>query len=189
MAAPNRYDYRFTTPGGDLVDVIWRADDASESPAFLVEPSYQPYWVTRDGARAALTPSGGYVYPPISGFPGYLRQERPAVLEVSSDTVGWLVEPGEVPLDRLLYVTNAGGGTLNWTAAVAVGSSYFSVQPASGTAPATLTVSAQPQGSVGYYTGSLIVNAGTAGETSIALYMTVPPLLFRAHLPVVGVER
>lgn len=188
---PRRYDYQFRTPAGDYVDVIWRVeDDVSEWPAFLVKPGYQPFWVTRDGVKTALAPdAGGYVYPPVTGAPGYLRQERPAVLALSTNLLGWLAEPGETPPSQQVYLTNAGGGTLNWTAYFANGGEYFSLEPTSGTAPSILTLSPQPQSATGFYTATVNIDGGPAGHANIWMWMWVLPSLHRTYLPFVGVKR
>ncbi len=190
-AMPRRYDYQFLTPPGDYVDVIWRVeDDVSEWPAFLTKPGYQPYWVTRDGARTALSPdAGGYVYPPVTGAPGYLRQERPPVLALSTHLLGWLAEPGQAPAPTQVYLTNTGGGTLNWTAYFANGGPYFSLEPTSGTAPSTLTLTPQPQAATGFYTATLHISAGAAGEDNVWMWMLVLPSLYRTYLPLAGVDR
>src|SRR5579871_1578842 len=72
---------------------------------------------------------------------------------------------GASPASKTVSLSNAGGGTLNWSAA-AVGGSWLSVTPASGTGPATLTISAVTSGlAAGNYTGSIQVTATGAGNT------------------------
>jgi hypothetical protein len=169
------------------VDVLWRANEANENINFAVEPNRTISWVSRDGVVTPLTPVGGYVSITISGYPGYLRQEALPILSVTPISNMWVVQAGESPADRQAYVANAGGGTLNWTAAVIAGGAYFSVQPASGTAPAMLTIQAQPQ-SIGLYTGTVEINGGSAGVAYVGLSMWAVPATWKTYLPLVGVD-
>src|SRR5262245_10613679 len=52
---------------------------------------------------------------------------------------------GSAPPPQGVGISNAGGGTLNWTAAVESGS-WLSVAPGSGTGTGTLTISVNPAG-------------------------------------------
>lgn len=187
-AEPDRFDYRFTLPSGALVDVLWRANEAGETISFAVEPGRAVSWVSRDGAVTPLTPVGGYVSFNISGFPGYLRQEGLPILNSSPNSHVWVVQQGESPAARQVYLTNAGGGTLNWTAMVAAGSSYFTVQPAAGTAPATLTIQVLPQ-PLGFYTGTVAIDGGSAGSAQVWLAMWVVSTMYRTYLPLISLNR
>jgi hypothetical protein len=186
---PDRFDYRFTLADGTLVDILWRANEANETINFAVEPGRTVSWVSRDGVVTPLTPVGGTVSFTINGYPGYLRQEASPVLALSTNVARWITLPGETPHPHLVYLTNAGGGTLNWTATLLSGSEYFTVEPISGTAPATLTIRATPPLDYGYYTGEIYVDGGTAGAASIWLGLTTVPTLWKTHLPLVAADR
>jgi len=186
---PNRYDYRFTLPEGVLVDVLWRADGANETVSMAVEANRSVSWISRDGVVTPLTPSGGTVSFTIGGAPGYLRQDQQAVLALSTNEERWVSLPGQTAPDRVVYITNEGGGTLNWTATVLSGAAYFSVEPAAGTAPAALTIHATAPSGYGYFTGQVYVDGGSAGAGTIWLGLTTVPVLWTTHLPLIAVER
>ena len=131
---PNRFDYRFSLASGDYVDILWRPNENNETLDFPVLAGYTVSWVQRDGQVTPLTPSGGYVSITINGTPGYVRQERPPALALSTNVVGWLAQPGDTPPDVLVLVTNQGGGTLNWTATLLNGAEYFAFDPSAGIA-------------------------------------------------------
>jgi hypothetical protein len=85
---------------------------------------------------------------------------------------------GANPAAKTLSLTNAGGGSLSFTAAD--DASWLTVTPASGSAPQTLTVSASLTGlAAGTYTGNVIVTAaGVQGSPK-----TVPVTLTVAAAP------
>jgi hypothetical protein len=186
---PNRFDYRFNLPDGDVVDVLWRPNEQNETISFGVLPNYQVSWVQRDGQVTPLTPANGYVSITINGTPGYLHQERPPILAVSPYVLGWVTLPGDMPPEQLVYLTNQGGGTLNWTAAVVTGTQYYTVEPTSGTAPATLTIRATAPLSYGYFGGQVRVDGGAAGQSVVWLWLMTVPTLWKVHLPLVSVDR
>jgi hypothetical protein len=186
---PDRFDYRFSMADGVLVDVLWRANEANETINFAVEPGRAVSWVSRDGVVTPLTPVGGYVSFTINGTPGYLRQEQAPVLALSTNLVRWITLPGENPLPQLVYLTNEGGGTLNWTATLLSGSAYFTVEPTSGTAPATLTIRATAPLTYGYFTGQIYIDGGAGGAASIWLGLTTAVEIWKIHLPLVWVSR
>jgi hypothetical protein len=183
---PNRFDYRFTLADGTLVDILWRANEANENISFAVEPGRSISWISRDGVVTPLAPAGGYVSFTINGTPGYLRQEGMPILNVTPSNQVWVVQQGENSTNRQSYLSNTGGGTLNWTASVVSGAAYFSVQPASGTAPSTLMIQALPQ-SLGVYTGTVEINGGSGGYGHVWLAMWVLPTMWRTYLPLVAV--
>lgn len=72
-------------------------------------------------------------------------------------------------------VNNAGGGTLNWTAAAAAGAPWItSVSPASGTNGANVIITIDRTGlAPGTYNGSVTV-ASSVGNQTVAVQMSVP---------------
>jgi len=91
---------------------------------------------------------------------------------------------GAAPVAQNVSITNAGGGTLSWAASP--GASWVALSPASGTAPATLSVSVNPATlAAGTYTSSVqIVAPGASGSpASLAVTLTV-----QAASPVVNIS-
>jgi uncharacterized protein (TIGR03437 family) len=85
---------------------------------------------------------------------------------------------GATPVAQSFSITNAGGGTLSWAASS--GASWLSLSPASGTAPASLTVSVNPATlAAGTYTGSVQVTAlGASGSpASVGVTLVVQSLV------------
>ncbi len=83
------------------------------------------------------------------------------------------------PLPQAIQITNAGAGTLNWTAAASTfgGGDWLSVSASSGTAPSTLTVSVNTHNlQPGVYTGQILLQA-QSGNASVPVTLTVvsPP--------------
>lgn len=185
LSAYSRFDYRFTTVDGGYVDILWRPDEQNETVAFPVGEGWTVTWVERDGQEHPLVPSGGYVYFTINGHPGYLRQQQPPLLRLSTDSVGFLTVPGQQPGSKTLYLSNAGGGTLTWTATLSAGDAWFDAAPLAGTAPATVTVTAAAPTTTGLFTGTLYVDAGIAGQQEVRLWMRVAPSLWPVYLPLV----
>lgn len=74
-----------------------------------------------------------------------------------------------VPASQTISISNSGGGTLSWSANS--NASWLSVTP-SGTAPSTLTISANPNGlNVGSYSGAITLTA--TGATNSPQTITV----------------
>ena len=99
-------------------------------------------------------------------------------LEVSPQSLT-LIAPavGINPEDGTFTITNAGAGTLNWTASVTQGTSWLSISPVSGVAPASPTASADVSGlAPGSYQGGIeIQSAGATGSpVTMAVTLTVP---------------
>jgi hypothetical protein len=106
------------------------------------------------------------------------------VLQISSSSAQFSATlGGSNPAAQIINITNAGGGTLNWTAAK--NQAWLSMSPASGTAPGGLILSAALAGlSAGTYTDTVTISAANAGASSpktIAVTFTVgavaPPSL------------
>src|SRR5438105_6765536 len=56
------------------------------------------------------------------------------VVAASRTSVTFAAPAGGTPMSQTVSITNAGSGTLNWTASVAPGAPWLSVGPPSGTA-------------------------------------------------------
>jgi hypothetical protein len=188
LDAQTRFDYRFGTPDGGYVDVIWRPDEQDENLKFPVLDNMTVTWVERDGQTHTLTPSEGFVSFTVNGRPGYLRQEPapppPPSLELSPTRIGFLSEAGGTPSDKLLHVRNSGSGTLTWALSLTSGTQWFTATPIAGTAPSTVTVQAiVPMTGTGDYTGTLSVDAGAAGQGQVDLWLRLVDQLQHIYLP------
>lgn len=92
----------------------------------------------------------------------------PASIQFAASTTG------VAPSPQSIQITNAGGGTLSWTATASA--SWLSVSAASGTAPSTLTVSVAPAGlTAGTYSGTIQIAASgaTGSPASVAVTLVV----------------
>jgi hypothetical protein len=79
---------------------------------------------------------------------------------------------GASPSSQAIAITNAGVGTLSWTASSSA--TWLSVTPASGTAPSTLTASASTSGmTAGTYSATITLSATGASNTPLAVPVTL----------------
>jgi outer membrane protein assembly factor BamB len=135
------------------------ASETSSSSSLSTLPAS---WTT--GARYTDGPLSAYV----SG-----STSPAAALQLSTNAITFSATAGGVnPGAAQVTVSNSGAGTLSFTASS--DSSWLSVTPTSGTAPATLTVAASVAGlSAGTYTGHVTVTApgatGSPGTVTVTL--------------------
>jgi glucose/arabinose dehydrogenase/PKD repeat protein len=108
-----------------------------------------------------------------------LEPPQPPALSVtpSSGLAFSVVEGGSAPAAQNLAIANTGGGTLSFTAVD--DAAWLAASPASGTAPATVSVSVNPAGLVrGTYSGSVRIEAagatGSPVTVPVALTVTAP---------------
>ena len=83
---------------------------------------------------------------------------------------------GSTPASQTVSITNAGGGTLTWSATS--GSSWLTVSPSSGVGAGTLTLSVNPAGLTAQtYNGAITVSASGATNSpqTISVVLTVNP--------------
>src|ERR1022692_428438 len=79
---------------------------------------------------------------------------------------------GAVPAAQSIQIANSGSGTLTFAATAS--QSWLSVSPASGTAPATLTVSVSPAAlSAGSYSGTVLITASGASNSPLSVAVTL----------------
>ena len=95
------------------------------------------------------------------------------VLEVSPTSIGASgTQNGANPVPQSLSVTNPSLGTMNWTAAV--NQPWMSVNPTSGSAPASLTVSFTTAGlTAGTYNGTITITAPGAVNSPASIPVTL----------------
>ncbi len=107
-------------------------------------------------------------------------QPVPPVLNVTPTTLSFTATTGGAdPAGKTAAVSNTGGGTLSFTTSPGA-SAWLAASPASGNAPATITVSPHISGlSAGTYDGTVTVTAAgaTGSPTTVAVHLTVtdPP--------------
>jgi hypothetical protein len=93
-------------------------------------------------------------------------------LSVGPGRVGWHVSPGTMELQSAeLSVANCGGGTLSWTAAS--DAAWLTAQPLAGTAPSTLTLSADPSGLAPGSLNVAVLTVRRMGESAQAVAVPV----------------
>jgi hypothetical protein len=100
-------------------------------------------------------------------------------LSVTPLTINRTLQAGQVVTDPIT-IANTGGGTLNWTATVTDGSSWLSISPASGTAPATPQLRINTSGlAPAAYVGRVRIDApganGSPQTITVNLTVTAPP--------------
>ena len=97
----------------------------------------------------------------------------PPALSVSSSSLAFTSTVGGAnPAANTVSISNAGGGTLNWTASSS--QAALLVSPAQGTNSGTLTVSVNLTGvPAGTYSGVITINGGAAGTKTVNVSATV----------------
>src|SRR5579864_2439122 len=79
---------------------------------------------------------------------------------------------GTVPASQSIQISNAGGGSLNWTATSTA--PWLKLMPASGSTPSTIAVSVEPAGlAASAYTDTIQISAQGGGRTSVNVTLTV----------------
>ncbi len=82
-------------------------------------------------------------------------------------------QSGSLPFSQNLQITNAGGGTLNWSVSKKRNSSWLSATPVTGTAPSTVTVSITTTGLVpNIYVDTLVIYSAAASPTTAYALVT-----------------
>jgi hypothetical protein len=114
-------------------------------------------------------------------------QENFPVIVLDPGSLSFVTTPGINPADKTIALSNGGEGTLTWTAAVEAGApAWLSVNPASGTGNATLTVGVNSVGlAPGNYTKVITVTAPGATNTPQIVHVTLTIDLNRLYLPMV----
>jgi uncharacterized protein (TIGR03437 family) len=135
---------------------------------------------------AAASTSFGALYSAASTFSFNVSATANPAISLSRSQLNFSFGiGGSVPAGQSIQVTNAGGGTLNWTATS--NASWLKVTPASGTAPSLLVVSVQPSGlAAGTYNGSIQLSSAGASNTPVTVFVTLivaPPPPFLAVSP------
>jgi len=96
----------------------------------------------------------------------------PAILRVSPTSLSFSSEVGRNPASQTVQITNAGTGTLNWNATA--DQPWINLNPASGTAPSTITVSLNAVSlAAGSYSGRITISAPEAQGSPTIVIVTL----------------
>jgi hypothetical protein len=127
-----------------------------------------------------IVPAGGTTTPPVST----------PVLQISQASLTFAGVPGGAnPAAQSVNITNAGGGTLNWTAATDQG--WLTVSAGAGTAPSTLAINTASSGlAAGTYTGTVTISAagasGSPQTVGVTLNVTAAPAVLTLSTHALG---
>jgi len=139
----------------------------SVSPAGLAAGTYTGS-IQISAAGASNSPLTVAVTLTVSAAPA-----APASLAVAPQALTFnYTVGGTAPAAQAVSITNAGGGILSWAASS--GASWLSLSPASGTAPASLTVSVSPATlAAGTYAATAQITASGAGGSPAPVGVTL----------------
>jgi len=178
---------QLTNSGGGVLN--WTATSNASwlkvTPASGTAPSLLVVSVQPSGLAAATysgsiqISSAGASNTPVTIPVSLIVAPQPPAIALSAQSLQFSYTiGGSVPAGQSIQVTNAGGGTLNWTGTSSP--SWLKVTPASGTAPSTLTASVVPSGlAAGTYNGSIQISSAGASNTPV----TIPVNLIVAAAP------
>jgi len=94
----------------------------------------------------------------------------PAILRVSPTSLSFSSEVGRNPASQTVQITNAGSGTLSWSASA--DQPWIGLSPTSGTAPSTVTVSVTAIGmAAGSYSGQITISAPGAQGSPVTVFV------------------
>ena len=190
----------------DLLVKYGRPAACGEGPA-VYEPCYYDKYSTLSGTNAETvsftSPAAGDWYIDLYGFAAYsgvtltatvagAQSSQPA-LGVAAAPLNFQAVSGQNPPAQNLAISNIGGGTLTWTAAVGAGASWLQVNPASGTGNATIQVSvAAASLGLGTYAGTITITASGADnspavvQVSLTVAQPAPMPVIRSSGGIVG---
>jgi uncharacterized protein (TIGR03437 family) len=123
-----------------------------------------------------LTPSSGQAV----AIPVGLTVRGTPTVSASPASVAFTWRQGDPKPPAQSIQVNGSATGLGFSAQAASGTTWLSVSPAGGTAPATLTITADPSGlAPGPYSSSVTVSGtgGAAGQTAVAVTLQVTPAL------------
>lgn len=187
VALTSRFDdgsYQFNELAGQtrFLNLITGDVDADGRDELIVMAADEYLIYTEPVASAAFTPYPGSYSTSLSMAAGNLDGNgipQGPRLSVSPTTVNRAITAGQSGT-QAIQITNTGTGTLNWTASVTQGANWLSVQPTSGTAPATATLTMNASAlTAGTYVGRVRISgqAGVVGspvDVTVNLTVTAP---------------
>lgn len=109
----------------------------------------------------------------------------PPTIVVNPTSIDLTTSQGQAPANQQISISNGGGGTLNWTASEV--SSWFSINPPSGSGSGTLTVNLSGVSSLGVGTHRDTITVAATGATNtpvkIPVVVTVEPVACLQVMP------
>ena len=128
--------------------------------------------------RSVQISAAGASNSPVSVAVTLTVAPAPPVLAVSPQALTFnYAVGGRIPAAQGISITNTGGGALSWVASASA--AWVGLSPASGTAPATLSVSANPATlAAGSYSATVLITAagatGSPASVSVTLVVQTP---------------
>jgi len=126
------------------------------------------------GGSISVSSAGAQSSPQTISVTLNVSQQVQPILSVTPVLLNFSATAGVNPANQSFQVQNTGNGSLTWSASITSGNSWLSVSPSAGTAPSSVTVSAN-SGTLlaGTYNGSISVTSATAGSQSIPVTLTI----------------
>jgi uncharacterized protein (TIGR03437 family) len=130
--------------------------------------------------RSVQISAAGASNSPVSVAVTLTVAPAPPVLAVSPQALTFNYPVGgTIPAAQGISITNTGGGALSWVASASA--AWVGLSPASGTAPATLSVSANPATlAAGSYSATVLITAagatGSPASVSVTLVVQAPSI-------------
>jgi len=193
QGAPSPQVINITNVGAGTLEwtATWTSSWLNSSPAFGTAPSLVQVSVNPSG----LTPGIYYdtlvisdpeaTNNPVSIPVTYTLSEPAPMIDLDPDYFSFsAIADSTNPPDQFMDVSNAGGGTLNWTATKST--TWLSISPDAGTGAATVTLSVDITGlAFGIYWDTIVVADPNASNTP---QRAVVRLEIVSSLPVLGVD-
>ena len=165
------------TSGNGAIFTVWYTVAGGAPDQFVaIDSTFYP-----PAGNFELSPQIGLGFKPrfVAGEIKIGNPQPPAIIQLSQTafTFNGLVGQGN-PASQLQNITNGGGQVLNWTSAKQ--STWLVLNPATGTAPTSVVVSANTVSlTAGTYTDTVSISAPNASNSPqkfvVTLNMTVPP--------------
>ncbi|RRR66234.1 MAG: hypothetical protein EI684_21085 [Candidatus Viridilinea halotolerans] len=183
LIAPARFHLRFHTDDKRIIDLLWR--NADEERVLLPrEPGTTPELVTRDGLIFAAPHDGDNLQLTIGEQPIYVRQSWPTALQLSAESLQWLVELDAAPRQSALSIANLGSGSLTWQAQS--NQPWLQVNPSGGsTRQQVLALTADPRSlDLGLHEATLRITSN-GGNKDLPVRLWVVAQVYHSYLPLV----
>jgi uncharacterized protein (TIGR03437 family) len=154
-----------TASGGNWLAISKTSGTGNASLQVTVDPKGLKAGVYQGAITlTAATLAGSPVTIPVT-----LTVTGQPVLHVSTTSLSIAATSGQDPAIQVVAISNAGGGTLNWTATAATGGNWLEVRPTSGTGNSTISIVVTTgELAPGTYAGTItIAAAGASGSPAV----------------------
>jgi uncharacterized protein (TIGR03437 family) len=155
-----------TSSGGNWLSVVPTSGTAGSSVQVIVNSTGLAGGTYAGTISVASTTAGVTNSPQTVSVTLAVLSTTPVIALSASSLTFWAVPGGAAPPPQSVSLTNSGAGALAWAASATTtsGGNWLSVTPASGAAPGTLSVAANPTGlGAGRYLGAItVVSTGAA---------------------------